>query len=190
MFDCQNSCFYPQSCCSEVFETWQAEGSLNDGGIPKVTKALEVNSWTLKSDWVPSMEHFTGSVLMIPPLKNCLWLISNGKNTQWKLTFLACMQATEGVSNVKVYISEGAATVEVIFSTTRVAEKPYLRWPLLGGCSHSISVIWTCNSLELPKCYSQFQMIGSYSEISESTLLICFLGYSYWNCVPPPKAWS
>lgn len=36
------------------------------------------------------------------------------------------MQATEGVSNVKVYISEGAATVEVIFSTTRVEEKPYL----------------------------------------------------------------
>jgi hypothetical protein len=49
------------------------------------------------------------------------------------------MQATEGVSNVKVYISEGAATVEVIFSTTRVDEKPYLRWPLIGGCSQSVS---------------------------------------------------
>jgi hypothetical protein len=35
--------------CGANFETWQAEGSLNDGGIPKVTKALEVNSWTLKS---------------------------------------------------------------------------------------------------------------------------------------------
>lgn len=64
------------------------------------------------------------------------------------------MQATEGVSNVKVYISEGAATVEVIFSTTRVEEKPYLRWPLLGGCSHSVPVICTFNSLNLPKCYS------------------------------------
>lgn len=57
--------FSSQSCCSEVFETWQAEGSLNDGGIPKVTKALEVNFWTLKSEWATNMVHFTGSILMI-----------------------------------------------------------------------------------------------------------------------------
>ena len=79
MFDCQNFCFYPQSCCSEVFETWQAEGSLNDGGIPKVTKALEVNSWTLKSKWVPNLEHFTGIILMISSFEELALA-----NLEWK----------------------------------------------------------------------------------------------------------